>query len=212
MKQLGIIELDKLREQIRELLIYLPVNSRRYYYTNFSDDINIIEDDTHLAPETELNDYKEKVNFYLRNHIDNPVIVKIRNNEKISPKEVKELEGILFNDLNSNKEEYDLNYNNESLILLIRKTVGLSEEAIDKEFAKFSNNYELSSEQTRFINLIKNYIMKNGVIDKRILNDDPFVNYGNIMDLFRNNMGVLQLIIAFINLINLNGDFDQNKI
>jgi len=208
-KQLSIIELDIIRKDIRNLLIYLPKSVCIYYYTDFSDEINIIEDGTHLNTSEEFNDYKEKVNFYLRNHIDNPIIQKIRNNEKISPSEISELEGILFNDLNSSKEEYNTNYKNESLILLIRKTVGLSEEAIDNEFAKFSNQYELNSEQTRFVDLIKKYIMKNGVMDKRILNDDPFTNYGSMVEIFKNNENLLRIIIAIINLINLNGEFDN---
>lgn len=63
----------------------------------------------------------------------------IRNNEKISKEEINNLQDILFNELNSNKEEYKMNYNNESLVLLVRKTVGLSKEAIDREFSKYIN-------------------------------------------------------------------------
>ena len=87
--------------------------------------------------------YKKKMNFYLRNHLDNKIISKIRNNEKISPKEINELQQVLFNDLNSNANEFNLNYNNESLILLVRKTVGLSKEAVDREFAKYINENEI---------------------------------------------------------------------
>jgi type I restriction enzyme R subunit len=137
--------------------------------------------------------------------MDNEIINKIRNNEKISPSELNQLENILYNDLNSNKNEFNLNYNNESLILLVRKTVGLSKEAIDALFSKYINENELSIEQTRFVSLIKNYIVKNGVIDKRILNEDPFTSYGNIMEIFNGNMNIIQIIVAIINLINENG-------
>jgi type I restriction enzyme R subunit len=111
--------------------------------------------------------------------------------------------------LNSNENEFNLNYNNESLILLVRKTVGLSKEAIDILFAKYINENELSVEQTRFVNLIKNYIVKNGVIDKRILNEDPFTSYGSITDIFNGNMNIIQIIVMIINMINENGCYKQ---
>ena len=93
----------------------------------------------------------------------------------------------------------------------MRKTVGLSKEAIDREFSKYINENELNVDQTRFINLIKNYIMKNGVIDKRILNDDPFTNYGNIMQLFDGQLNIIKMIIMIIDLINGNGCFIPNE-
>ena len=62
-----------------------------------------------------------------------------------------------------------------------------------------------------FINLIKKYIMKNGVIDKRILNDDPFTNYGSILQLFEGQINIIHIIIAIIDLINGNGCFKQQE-
>lgn len=65
----------------------------------------------------------------------------IRNNEKINKEEINNLQDILFNELNSNKGEYKMNYNNESLVLLVRKTVGLSKEAIDREISKYIRKF-----------------------------------------------------------------------
>lgn len=205
-----IVEVDRIRASLRELIKYLPKRIRKDVYTDFNDDINIVEHDDRKIEQIELSDYKKKVNFYLKNHLDNEVINKIRNNEKISQDDINKLQNVLFNELNSNPEEYKLNYNDESLVLLVRKTVGLSKEAIDREFSKYINENELNVEQTRFINLIKNYIMKNGVIDKKILNEDPFTNYGGILQLFDGQMNLIQILIAIIDLINLNGGFKQN--
>lgn len=207
--KIDIFEIDRIRDSLRELIKYLPKKIRPEYYTDFSDDINIVEHEDKKVGQLELSDYKKKVNFYLKNHLDNEIINKIRNNEKISLEEINQLQNILFTDLNSNENEYKLNYNDESLVLLVRKSVGLSKEAIDKEFSTFMNENELNINQTRFINLIKNYIMKNGVIDKKILNEDPFTNYGSILQLFDGQMNIIQIIIEIINLINLNGCFKQ---
>lgn len=206
-----IFEIDGIRDSLRELIKYLPKRIRKDVYTDFSDDINIVEHDDRKIKQQDLSDYKKKINFYLKNHMDNEIINKIRNNERISSEEINKLQEILFADLNSNEAEYKINYNDESLVLLVRKTVGLSKEAIDREFSKFENDNELNVEQTRFLNLIKNYIMKNGVIDKRILNEDPFTNYGSILQLFDGQMNIIQIIIAIIDLINGNGCFKQQE-
>ena len=95
--------------------------------------------------------------------------------------------------------------------MLVRKTVGLSKEAVDREFAKYINENELNIEQTRFINLIKAYIVKNGVIDKRILNEDPFTSYGSILQIFDGQINLVQIIIMIINLINGNGCYTQQS-
>lgn len=206
---IDIFEIDRMRYSLRELIKYLSKKIRVCVYTDFNDTINIVEHDDRKVEQRELSDYKKKINFYLKNHMDNEVINKIRNNEKISKEEIDELQEILFNSLNSNENEYKLNFNDESLVLLVRKTVGLSKEVIDREFSKFINEKELNVEQTRFINLIKNYIIKNGVIDKRILNEDPFTNYGSITDLFDGQMNIIQILIQIINLINDNGCYKQ---
>ena len=206
-----IFEIDRIRDSLRELIKYLNKNVREAVYTDFSDDINIIEHDERRIKQEEFNDYKKKMNFYLRNHLDNEIINKIRNNEVISSEEIKQLQQVLFNDLNSNINEFNLNYNNESLVLLVRKTVGLSKEAVDRKFAKYINENELNIEQTRFINLIKAYIIKNGVIDKRILNEDPFTSYGSILQIFDGQISLIEIIIMIIDLINKNGCYKQQN-
>lgn len=206
-----IFEVDRIRDSLRELIKYLPKTTKKAIYTDFSDDINIVEHDDRRIEQEEFTDYKKKMNFYLRNHLDNEIINKIRNNEVISPEEINQLQQVLFNDLNSNVNEFNLNYNNESLVLLVRKTVGLSKEAVDREFAKYINENELNVEQTRFINLIKAYIIKNGVIDKRILNEDPFTSYGSILQIFDGQINLFKIIIMIINLINGNGCYTQQS-
>lgn len=210
-KNSDIFEIDKIREKLRSLIKYIDKEIRPSVFTTFNDYINIVERDDFKITYNEFSDYKQKVNFYLRNHLDNKVISKIRNNEVISNEEVEELQQILFNDLNSNENEFNSNYNNQSLVLLVRNTVGLSKEAIDREFSKYINENELNIEQTRFISLIKNHIMRNGVIDKRILNEQPFNNYGSIVDIFDGKLDIVQLIVYIINLINMNGGYVQES-
>lgn len=210
-KNTDIFDIDSIREKLREYIKFIPVVKMEPVITNMGDEIYIIDNDGNRIVQDSFEDYKKKVGSYLLSNLDNKVISKINNNEKISKAEIDELENILFKDLNSNEEEFESNFNGESLLLLVRKTVGLSKEAIDLLFSDFINKYTLNIEQTRFVNLIKGYIMQNGVIDKRILNEQPFNNYGSIVDIFDGKLDLVQLLVYIINLINMNGGYTQEN-
>lgn len=207
----NIIDLENIRKTLRDVIKMIPKIDRPIIETIFNDEISIIDRGEVKLPGYEFEDYKKKVEFYLRNHLDNKIVNKIRNNEEISVDDINELQKVLFNDLNSNQDEFNNNYNDQSLVYLVRRTVGLSPEAIEREFAKFSNEYELNIEQTRFINLIKNYILQNGVIDKKLLNEDPFTNYGSILELFNGNLNIVQVLVAIIDMINGKGCFKEQE-
>ena len=204
-----IYDIERIRNDIRSLMKYLPRKEKRIYYTHFDDEIEVVDDETARIIVDELSDYKKKVNFYLKNHTDNPIIEKIRNNEVISEEELKELQNLLFNELKSDEQEFVSNYENESLILLVRRTVGLDREAIDNLFAKYINENELNIEQVRFITLIKNYVIKNGVIAKDILTDDHFTNARSISDIFSGKLDIIKFLLMIIEMINKNGCFEE---
>lgn len=203
----SIIEIERIRKSLRELIKVLKDRVKKEVYTDFNDNIDIVEHDDRQIEELEFSDYKKKVKFYLKNNLNNETINKIRNNKKITPNELKNLESNLYNNLNSNQNEFKSNFENESLILLIRRNLGLSKETVDKLFSERINEYELNKEQLRFINLIKSYMIKNGTFDKKILNQAPFTNYGTIPQLFEEQMDVIREIVRIIDLVNENGDY-----
>ena len=45
---------------------------------------------------------------------------------------------------------------------------------------------------------------------KRILNDDPFINYGTIPQLFGGQLDLIKLIIKIIDIINGNGCYTSS--
>ena len=49
--------------------------------------------------------------------------------------------------------------------------------------------------------------MRNGLIGKRIFNEQSFNNYGIIVDIFDGKLDIVQLIVCIINLININGEY-----
>jgi len=54
--------------------------------------------------------------------------------------------------------------------------------------------------------LIIDYFVKNGVMDKRVLQEEPFKTVGSIVELFKDNMDDARRIISIIDEINRNSE------
>ncbi len=59
-----------------------------------------------------------------------------------------------------------------------------------------------NSNQMEFVTLIVNHIVKNGTLDKKILNDHPFNKHGNIVNLFEGKMETANSIVKRIDQLN----------
>ncbi|GAB6890894.1 hypothetical protein JCM14450A_19000 [Geobacillus stearothermophilus] len=54
--------------------------------------------------------------------------------------------------------------------------------------------------------MIIDYFVKNGVMDKRVLQEEPFKTVGSIVELFQDNMDDARRIISIIDEINRNSE------
>lgn len=62
----------------------------------------------------------------------------------------------------------------------------------------------MNQNQTKFVKLIVDYVIKNGIMDKRVLQEEPFRTVGSIVDLFQDNMDAAKELIGIIEGINRN--------
>jgi type I restriction enzyme, R subunit len=131
-----------------------------------------------------LQNYRKKVNQYLKEHQNDLVIYKVRNNKPITENDIKHLEKILWQDLGT-KNDYERIYGDEPLLKLVSKLVGLDPITANEAFSEFINDKTLNSKQMEFVMLIINYIIANGIIDKTVLNEHPFNKFGNVRYLFQ---------------------------
>ena len=69
-------------------------------------------------------------------------------------------------------------------------------------FSEFLSDESLNINQMEFVKLIVNYIIKNGSLDKRVLNEHPFNKKGNVMNLFDGKLDVAKKIISVIDKLN----------
>ena len=147
--------------------------------------------------------YYTKVNYYIRQHIDNGVIAKLHTNKPLTSDDIKALEGILWSELGT-KEEYEKEYQDKPLGVLVREIVGLDMNSAKEAFAKYLNEVNLDDRQIYFVNQIINYIVKNGMLaDFKVLQETPFTDQGEVSDVFEDAVMWLD-IMKIIKSINAN--------
>ena len=198
----GIEEFEHIRENLRDLIKYLPVEHRRF-------DIDI--DDEILSSEwkgaelenDDLKAYKAKAEYYVRQHQDNAVIAKLKNNVPLKEADVKELEKILWSEVGT-KQDYEAEYGQKPLGEFVREIVGLDMAAAKEAFSAYLDETRLDSRQIYFVNQIVEFIVHNGMMkDLSVLQELPFTEQGSIIDVFT-DLSVWQGIRGVIDRINAN--------
>ena len=192
-----IESLEMLRELVRDLMIFLDSSANnRKIDVHISDEIIPNGDDSNIT--IDIRTYKQKVIDYLLEHSDSPVIKKIKNLEKINASDLKELERILWSELGS-EEDYKRTTNTKNLAVFIRSLVGLEQSAINEKFGAFLSGNVLNPQQQEFVKTIIDYVRENGNIELTDLaNTSPFNEYP-IIDIFGENIGILQTIVNTFN-------------
>lgn len=180
----SISDFEHIRTQLRNLIKYIPQDSSTNYESNFTDDILKIEEHQSELDTNDFISYKQKVNTYIHKNEDNPVIQKLRTNQSLNQEDISQLETILWSEIGT-KEEYQKEYGNKSLGVLIREIIGLDMNTAKEQFSKFLNNSNLDYKQMYFINQVVEYIVHNGVMmDFSVMQETPFIDVGNISDIF----------------------------
>ena len=179
----GINEFEHIRENLRDLMKYIPVNKIRYD-TDFDDDILSIDWKESELENDDLKNYKTKAEFYIRQHQDNEVIAKLKSNTPLTGEDVKSLENILWSEVGT-KEDYEAEYGKKPLGELVREIVGLDMNAAKAAFAEYLNDVNLDSRQIYFVNQIVEYIVHNGLMkDLSVLQEPPFTDQGSVVEIF----------------------------
>ena len=179
----GINEFEEIRQNLRDLMKYIPVTKIRYD-TNFDDDILSVKWNESELENDDLKDYKKKAEFYIRQHQDNTVIAKLKSNQPLTTEDVTALESILWSEVGT-KQDYEAEYGQKPLGELVREIVGLDMNAAKAAFAEFLNDTNLDSRQIYFVNQIVEYIVHNGVMkDLSVLQEPPFTDQGSVVEIF----------------------------
>ena len=180
----GINEFEEIRNRLRGLIKYVQVNMPKYE-TNFTDDILSMTFNEAELENDDLKNYKAKAEYYVRQHQDNIVIGKLRSNIPLGPKDIENLEQILWSEIGS-RQDYEEAYGDKPLGEFVREIVGLDMKAAKEAFADYLDETRLDSRQIYFVNQIIEYIVHNGVMkDLSVLQEPPFTDRGSVVEIFK---------------------------
>lgn len=198
----GINEFEHIRENLRDLIKYIPV-SKAHYDTNFDDEILSVDWKESELENDDLKNYKAKAEFYVRQHMDDVVIAKLKGNVPLTAEDVQALEKALWSEVGT-KQDYEAEYGQKPLGEFVREIVGLDMNAAKEAFAQYLNDASLDSRQIYFVNQIVEYIVHNGMMkDLSVLQEAPFTDHGSIVEVFT-DLTVWMGIRNTIEKINLN--------
>lgn len=200
-EEADLFDYETIRIALRDLIKLIDTKEKKIYYTDFKDEIVGNREGNRLYNVNDLDNYKKKVEHYLKEYEDNLPIYRLRNNINLTKDDIKYFEKILFQDLGS-KEDYEKTYGNEPLLKLVASITGMEREAAEREFSKFLNDEDLNSDQIEFVKGIVDYIVKNGSIEKEVLQEYPFNKKGGVVNLFKDNMDIAKRIISIIDKVN----------
>lgn len=87
----------------------------------------------------------------------------------------------------------------------MREIVGLDMNAAKEAFSKYLDERQMNRNQIYFVNQIVEFIVRNGVMkDLSVLQESPFIDKGNVVELFSDNINLWSGIQNVINSINKN--------
>ncbi len=198
----GIDDFEHIRANLRDLMKYLPKRRCRYD-TDFTDDILDTQWNDAELDNDELNNYKAKAEYYIRQHQDHIAIAKLRTNKPLTHLDIESLEHILWEEVGT-KADYEQEYGQKPLGEFVRSIVGMDMNAAKEAFSEFLESTTLDSRQIYFVNQIVEYIVHNGMMkDLSVLQEAPFTDQGSVVDIFK-DLNVWASIRKVIERINAN--------
>lgn len=172
--------LEEIRIRLRDLIKFVDKSRRNIIYTDFMDELGITRE---VHPEfitTGVNtaQYRKKIEGFLRANQNQRVIRKIRFAMPLTQEDLRQLEGFFFEaDETGSKDDFVNAYGEqESLSLFIRHLVGLDRKAAKEAFSEYLDGKVFTADQIRFVNYIIDHLTINGVIDERLLFEQPFTD------------------------------------
>ena len=198
----GINEFEEIRERLRDLMKYVSPNMVPYN-TNFQDELLSIDWKESELENDDLKKYKEKAEYYIRQHQDTLAIAKLKTNQPLTTTDIASLEKILWKEVGT-KQDYEQEIGTKPLGEFVREIVGLDMNAAKEAFSEYLTSTSLDSRQIYFVNQIVEYIVHNGMMkDLSVLQESPFTDQGSVVEIFT-DLTVWMGIRKVIDTINAN--------
>jgi type I restriction enzyme, R subunit len=208
-KNVNLPILETVRQDLRGLIKFIDRHEKETVYTDFEDEMGKIKEEQGIfLPGIQLENYKIKVEKFIREHQNHITINKLKYNKPITSLDLKELEKILFeNDETGTREDFEKAYGTDKpLSYFIRNIVGLDRNAAKESFSIFLEKGNMSANQIKFIDQIINHLTQNGVMEPGVLFEIPFSDFHD-----RGVAGVFNPYDA-TNIVNIINEINENAV
>lgn len=171
--------IDAARRRLRELVKLIDWARRKPVFTNFEDELGEAQEVAlpMFSTGTDYERFKQKARQFLREHEEHAAIRKLRQNERLTPQDLVDLERMLLEAgvarpdlLDAARKECD------GLGLFVRSLVGLDRNAAKKAFDRFLAGKSLTPNQIEFVDMVINYLTEHGAMDAGVLYESPFTD------------------------------------
>ncbi|WP_242065489.1 type I restriction-modification enzyme R subunit C-terminal domain-containing protein [Trichocoleus sp. FACHB-262] len=201
-------DIEQIRRQLRDLAKFIDAQEQRIVYTDFTDELGILEEVDVPIQQTGFSpyQYRKKVEAYIRDNENHIAIAKLKRNLPLTAEDLAALEAMLFDsEAIENRDRFEQVYGKTlSLQLFIRKLVGLDRNAAKQAFSQYLESAHFNANQIRFVETIIDYLTQNGIMDPGLLYEPPFteVHHEGLDGVFRDNDA--DQIIALVDSFNRN--------
>lgn len=198
-QDVSVVMLEQVRLRLRNLVQLIEVRKGSPVYVDFGDELG--EETEVILPgftdASSFERFREKARVFLRQHLDNEAIQKLRMNEPLGPSDIKALEEILATS-GLGDEVVMKKASSEGLGIFVRSLVGLDKEAAKIALNEFITGSPFSANQIEFINMIIDYLTEYGVMEARTLYESPFTDLSPMGPDGLFETGVVDSLIGFL--------------
>jgi type I restriction enzyme R subunit len=170
--------LETMRKKVRGLVRLIEKTRKNVVYSDFEDELGELRvaqlRGVHLG--TDMKKFETKARAYLIEHEDQLAVQKLYRNRQITQTDLSELERILIEqgigseaDIEQAKAQSEGEFG-----LFLRGIRGLDRAAVVEALAEFQAGQALTGNQLHFVNLVTEYLARNGVIPIEALYEPPF--------------------------------------
>jgi type I restriction enzyme R subunit len=171
---------ENVRKRLRSLVCLIEKKDRHVVYTDFEDEMGD-DVEVELGPFASAGDFEKfraKARQFLREHVDQLAVYKVRTNRPLTSMDIEELERILVESgVGTPADVQRAAETNHGLGLFVRSLVGLDRGAAKEAFAMFLSGKPLAANQIEFVNMIVDHLTENGAMDPALLYSSPYTDF-----------------------------------
>jgi type I restriction enzyme R subunit len=171
--------LESTRKRLRTLMKFIERKKRRTQFADFTDELGE-EIAVQLLPGAAGHDverFREKTQYFLKAHDDDPVIRKLRWNEPLTAADLDALEKMLIEAGAATAADVSKIRTGSGLGLFVRSLVGMDREAAKRAFSGFLDGKAFTANQIHFVNLMIDDLTRGGWMNPTRLYESPFTDF-----------------------------------